>query len=282
MNLVRLLVVSSWGLLTACAKDIRPESARTWRSVPTSAGVKGRALLEASAEAHGIDAWQGLAKIELDAVDTWNVGLFRQMMTPLQERSSTMTYTFTPGSGFEGEGVITSGKHAGDRFGVAGEPGPDSYVVRDGKRKQRGGLPAKIYAPSVQFFTEFPFRILEAEQVAFVDQVEWMGRPHDRVIATWGGLDAHMGHDQYLLYLDADDHTLSAIRYTVRVAGPPLASAILFDDLRPVDGMTLPFQSRVGFFGDDDVREIHRLEVTAMRTTARNDALATPSAEARR
>jgi len=257
-------------VLAGCAKDLRPRDARTWGATPPAAAeTRGRALLAAAAEAHGFETWRTLDAIELDLVDTWNVGLFRSMMTPLKDPTTALTYRFVVGSGFWGEGVITSGDHAGDRFGVRGTPGPDSYVVVDGEERARGGMAAKIYAPSVQYFTELPFRLLEADTVAFVGQVDWRGRAHDRVLATWGGLRPHMGHDQYVVYLDAEDHTLSVVRYTVRSAGPPMASAMVFEDLREVDGMRLPFVQRVGFFGDDDVREIHRLDVKAVRTVPR-------------
>ncbi|MEN0066501.1 MAG: hypothetical protein AAGA48_30470 [Myxococcota bacterium] len=263
---MRILGIVVLGL-TACAKDLRPKSLKAFGdTVPAGVEAQGRAVLAAAAEAHGLDAWQRTTQIELDVVDTWRVGLVRSMMTPLPDRVTELTYRFDVNSGFVGEGVLTGGKHQGDRFGVAGKPGPDSYIVSKGKRKQKGGLEAKIYAPSVQYFTEFPFRILDAEHVAYVDRVAWKGRPHDRVLATWGGMKPHISDDQYLLYVDAESHTISAARYTIRVAGRPMASAIVFDDLREVDGMRLPFFQQVGFFREDGVREFHRLEVQAIRT----------------
>ena len=263
-------------LLSACVYDLRPRAIKSFGDQPEAAAeARGRAILQAAAEAHGLDAWRTLEHIELDAVDTWNVAMFRTMMTPMPERTTPYTFSFQVESGFKGEGRLTGGKHAGDRFGVNGRPHEDSYVIKGGKRKRLGGLPAKIYAPSVQYFAEFPFRILEAEHVAYVDQVDWQGRPHDRVLATWGGLKPHMADDQYLLYVDAETGFITATRYTVRVAGPPMASTIVFEDLRPVDGMTLPFLQRVGFFRNDGIRELHRLEVSDIRTTASDQRQAT-------
>ncbi len=183
------------------------------------------------------------------------------MMTPLPDRRTGLTYAFVPGTGFTGEGEITTGKHTGERFGVDGTPGPDSYLVKDGRKRHKGGLAARIYAPSVQYFTEFSFRIREASRVGYVDDAQWNGRRYHRVLATWGDVRAHMKHDQYLVYVNAESKLIDLVRYTIRTAGPPMASAIAFTDVRDVGGMKLAFDVQVGFFSDDGLRTIHHLDV---------------------
>ena len=251
-----------------CAKDLRPQSAHDWKDTPPSDAVaQGRELLAQAAMAHGVDSWAQASEITVELEDTWHVGMFRSMMTPLRERTTHLTYTFKPGSGFTGEGEVLDGKHAGFRFGLDGRPGPDSYVVSEGQRKQKGGLAAQIYAPSVQYFTEFPFRIREADVVGYVDTVDWLGRPHHRVLATWDTAKPHMQADQYLIYIDTETKLINLVRYTVRVAGPPMASAIAFTDVRNIEGMRLPYDLQVGFFNPNGLREIHRAFVQDIEVT---------------
>ena len=256
---------------TACVKDLRPKRF----AESATAATRGRAVLEEAARAHGLDAWREADQITVEMTDTWNSGLFRSMMTPLPKNTAEVRYTFEVGSGFTGKGVFEAPGKAPTTFGVAGTPAEASFWGEAEHRKRMRGLQARIYAPSIQYFTEFPFRILEAETVSYLDTVDWQGRPHDRVLATWGAKPS-MKADQYVVYVDRETHFISLVHYTVRDAGPPMASAISFADVREVDGLYLPHTQVVGFKGKDRLRQVHRFDVSRITVTSGDGQVALP------
>jgi len=248
-------------LLVGCVSDIRPRGMED--VVSSDDAARGRALLEASAEAHGgLERWSSMARAELEMSDYWPSTMMRKMATPLPANEVSYVATFVPGSGFISDLAFT-GEHAGEGAGVEGEW---QYHVRDGERESASGAAYDVYPPSIQWFSEFPFRILEADVVAWAGQQTIDGRAYDRVYATWGEAKPNKSIDQYVVYLDAETHELGFVEYTVRTMMPFASAAITFEELEDVDGLLLPTRLVViNKLENRDKKPLHLLTVHEAR-----------------
>ncbi len=232
-----------WGyadLRTPAAEDASAESAR-----------QGREILERSAERHGLGAWQSYTTLETVATDTWKVGGW--WPTPEQQfRTQALLGTFT--SRVE----LLGGPSAGEIRGIQSwaayrqEPGAQRATFLEDPAYE-----IIFYLPTLQYFTELPFRLLAADTVLDAGPASHRGRRYDRVLVTWGTPEPHAEHDQYLLWIDTETGLVEMVQYTVRdlaalnsgtmrVLMKSLAvGTIHFDDYRPVDGVMIPFEQTV-------------------------------------
>lgn len=211
----------------------------------------GRALLLESAERHGLVAWRRHATLEAIATDTWNVGGW--WPTPEQRfRTQALLGTFT--SRVELLGGPSAGEIRGIQSWAAYRQAPGAAQASFLE------VPAPeitFYLPTLQYFTELPFRLLNAETVLDAGSATHRGQRYDRVFVTWGSPEPHAEHDQYLLWIDSDTRLVEMVHYTVRdLASMNTGAAralmrtlatgtIHFDDYRMVDGVMIPFVQTV-------------------------------------
>ena len=244
--------------LTGCLKDIRP--AKIVDAPPTSTDEqRGRQLLTAMAEAHGVDAWQAAERIRMELVDHWPSRMLRGFGTPLREPSTKMELSFVPGSGFEHEFRWLDGRDAGN--GVAASGG-SVFAVDDGVRTEKTSMKYRVYGPATQYLWELPFRIsADAGLATWVRPGVEAKRPVDLVLVTWESYEPHADADQYLLYIDQHDRRLLRSDYTVRDGGRFFASTVWFEDYRDVGGFVLPQKMRVDQFAPFKVAPLHQSEV---------------------
>lgn len=210
---------------------------------------KGRRLLEQAARRHGLDAWRGHTTVEVVARDVWKSQ--GQWPQPDQRfRAERLLGTFT--SRVE----LLDGAAQGEVWGI------QSWAPY--KRRTPSGEPEMIedpkiefYLPTLQYFDELPFRLLNAEVVAYNGTGTYLGQTYDRVFVTWGSPEAHAEHDQYDVWIHPETHLIDVVRYTVRdavaLASPVMrpvmkvfaAGTIHYQDYREVDGVMVPFKQTV-------------------------------------
>ena len=238
---------------------------------------QGRELLLAVAERHGLEAWRSHTTLEIIATDSWRGSGW--WPSPEQGfRSQALLGTFT--SRVE----LLDGPGAGEIRGI------QSWVPYR-RARQAAGIellddPAPeitFYLPTLQYFTELPFRLLSAETIFHAGQATHRGRDYELVFVTWGSAAPHPEHDQYLLWIDAGSGLIEMVRYTVRDSLSMFSGAsrtmmktlaigtIHYDDYRRVGGVLVPFVQTVTLaepaltqypVGDD---YLHRLVVEDAR-----------------
>jgi hypothetical protein len=264
--------------------DLRPD---TLRPVSADAERRGRERLRRLAERHGLSAFMHHRTLDLVATDTWPGGSPWWGEVRQRLRSQSLLRTFT--SRVE----LQNGRHAGEIWGLQSWA---AYRTRAGSEADVRFLDApapeiEFYLPTLQYFTELPFRLLGASLVADAGEATLAGRRFDRVLATWGSFEANPQHDQYLLWIDRETGLLRSVRYTLRDAvslAPPgqrwlmpslALGTVHYDDYREVDGVQLAFVQTIVLAPPEllpaaaDEGYFHRLEVE----TARFDAVAEAS-----
>ncbi|MEM7050914.1 MAG: hypothetical protein AAF604_14695 [Acidobacteriota bacterium] len=265
--LLGLLAVSTVGCGLA---DIRNSALQV--EAPTAEAVeRGRALLEATAERHGLAAWSTFRTQEVTAVDTWP-GWKRFMGHWPGEvqrfRTQTILGTFTS------RAELLDGEKAGETWGIQSWA---TYKQQgDGEPEFADDDHILFYLPTLQYFNELPYRLRHAEIVAYAGEDEHNGKTYDLVYATWGSFAANETHDQYELWIGRDSGLLEMAFYTVRDGMKSAVGTIHFTDYREVQGVWFPFVQTVIIGSPKDTEYpldknyFHRIEVesTAFDTVA--------------
>lgn len=236
--LVTLAVLSS-GCTMA---DLRPELLQR-EGLTEETARRGRALLQRAAETHGLVAWRTHRTLSITATDRWDGSWIGSMagwwpQTNQRFRMQTALGTFT--SRVE----LLDGPAAGEVWGVQAWQGYRQTSASAGAVSSADDV-LTFYLPTLHYFTELPFRLLNADVVAFAGTRTHREHTYDLVLVTWNRLAPQRDVDQYLLWIGRDSGRIEMCRYTLRDAYDWAAGTIHYDDYRAVQGVQIPFQQTV-------------------------------------
>lgn len=160
----------------------------------------------------------------------------------------TMPQRFEMTSYLQGDNaslVLLNGPNKGEFWGIEGGKtytwGVDSSKVFAENDRHAQKLLFKNY------WFQFPFRIWEAEIIAYSGTEAVNGKQYETVFATWGSEEANRQFDQYILYLDPESKLCEYLYFTVRDAAKPIHLTAKFSDFRDVGDIKLPFLQEVRY-----------------------------------
>ena len=87
------------------------------------------------------------------------------------------------------------------------------------------------------FFAEYAQRF---ELQAYAGSAAAIGNGYELVLLTTGSFKASNEHDQYLLWINQQSHTLDFIQYTMREHNPSLYGTMHLTDYRKINGIIIP------------------------------------------
>ena len=236
-----LFCVAALGLfaltLGACTADLRTARLDEGALAPTRTH-KGRALLTELGDRYGAAAWRRSTTTEVVFRDDWDSVLVAMMGMEPWDEEDLIRFRFRTGT-FDIRADFMDGPRKGEVQGLQAwqtyAQAPDEAAPRFEEDDD-----VRFMLPAIVYLSELPFRLANAELVTYEGEAALDGRPHDRVFATWGGLEAHTGADQYLLWIDRASGQLTRADYTVREAARILDATVWYGDLRQVGGVTVP------------------------------------------
>lgn len=258
MNNLSLLfaIVSSFALVNACmTADIRPDRMRA--TINPADVTKGRAIVKKAFEAHGgLERWKSFGSVSATVQDDWRPA-------PAPAKWMFMEY--------DGEGDIVKMKLDAivGRFGnsriefLNGPEKGEIWGVVDAKRfylklPSEGSAPQFQTAESkqfllqnIEFFPGVPFYLQSADQVAFIDEVLFDGRPHDRVLMSWHTFEPQSDLDQYIVWFDRETGLISQLQFTVRDAANWAVGVYYIDRYETIQGLVVPTKFSARFSADD-------------------------------
>lgn len=251
--------------LSACdamvpLSDLRPP-ALVQHGIAPAAEARGRELLRQSAVAHGSAAFDAHTTWEVVLEDRWSDAPLIQRRSPWPAGSTWLKLQFVAGTS-NGRVEFLDGPLQGTIWGRVGDR---TYALPPGGPAQWDAAPAMASRlPTMQFLFAFPQRIQQAPHVAHVGRSELAGRAVDVVFAAWGSVAPDPHADQFLVYLDADDHQVVAMQYTVRKSGRTLLGHRFWSDLRPVEGALVPFFQSSVLELDPEAAPVHSFVVRSL------------------
>ncbi len=259
----RLLVLVVAVALAACTTDIRPEVIEE-NGISPAAAAEGRAWLDKMVAAHGgAEAFRAHRDAEVIYTDTWPGWLTRTAAMPWPEDGQRIRMAVST-TGDDARLTFVGGPQ--DRHAWGLQNWMTYTVAPEGQPEFDEDDDLRFWVPTMAYFFAMPWRIAEAQIVAYAGEQDIDGRPHAVVYATWGSAEPQDDIDQYVLYIDTETHRLGAAAYTVRELVLASQSAVHFSDVRPVGGLQVPHTlTMVEEFGSDAV--LHVMAIESVRFT---------------
>ena len=207
--LILLLAVIYLAIPTA---DLRNDAIKR-SGITDQAAVKGRQLLLTAAQAHGIEKATSYATAEFTFADDWT-GLIGKFMNPWPENKK-LTRMQTLLGAFTSRVEFLEGRGAGEIWGIQAwasykqeNKNTEAVFEEDGT--------IRFFLPTQQYFSELPFRVLQAEIVAHMGERSLDGKEYHLVLATWGAVEPNTEYDQYAIWINKETSLIEKMTYTVR------------------------------------------------------------------
>lgn len=250
-------------LTLGCLADIRPDGL-------TDDEARGRAMLEAAAEAAGgLERWDAVEGSVVVMADTWPrpYGLF----SPWPEAHQTVSMTSIHHS-FDTRVDFLDGGKAGWSWGISDW---ETWEVKPGEAAGWAkNSDAAFILPTMHYFLELPFRVLEAPIARYAGPESIGGVAYERVFVTWESVSPNREFDQYVIYIDPDTERIAKVHYTVREISGFVTGTMHFGDMREVDGVWFSFDMVVTVAPDDALDDyLHRAVVESLTLGPVDEAL---------
>lgn len=253
---VGLVALAAIGLALAPPIDIRPAEIRG-RAVDADNEARGRQLLAQVAERYGgLERWRSLRATRAVLTDFWPAGLMKTMGSPWRD-GETLELTYLHGRD-TARLVFRGGERDGHAWGI------QNWLTYT----RAGSAPAefapnndiKFWLPTIAYFFELPFRLVEASVVQYVGERHLDGRTYDLVYLTWNSPEPQADVDQYVAWINRKTGMLDYTQYTVRDTHKLIAGGMHCSDYRTIDGVVIPFvMSASG--SPEEPQLMHRFDV---------------------
>jgi hypothetical protein len=244
-----------------CALSDLREDAVASRHITAWEPARGRALLDALASRHGgLDRWRAARDARVIYQDTWPSAVVAAAASPWPSPRQTIRQTLLLGQDISVVECL-DGPEAGLTWGIqhwhTWEQAPGGALVWTDNEGVR------FWLPTLQYFLEAPFRLGEADVVAWLGEAEAQGRRYELVFLSWGDAAPQEETDQYIAWIDRETGLLSYLEYTVRDMAGPLRAMIAYEGYRRADGFLVATTLRVVDAPGGETT-LHRMDIEGM------------------
>lgn len=222
---------------------------------------KGKEILDRALAKLGFEKWKAHSTLEMEALDIWAE---QNRWWPTKDQRFKGQYLLGT---FTSRMELTDGPWKGRVLGLQSWQGYKKKDARVPLVKSEDPL-LRFYLPSLQYFSELPFRLFSAQIITYAGEGKHADRTYDLVYSTWGSLEANPDFDQFVLWIDRETSLIRMCHYTVRQAFPAAAGTIYYDSYKTVQGVTLPFKHFVLLEWPEEIRFpleqnfFHRMEIS--------------------
>lgn len=229
---------------TGCSlSDLRPPELMDEAAVARGARARGRQMLNQLADRYGsLDRWHARQTMELEFTDEWPSLMWRTMAAPWPQDPQAFKLK-TPLGADDGRLEFVGGDWSGQAWGL--QNWVPYEVSADGEIEFVDSDDIRFWIPTIKYFTEFPFRIVEADVAIYAGERSRDGRVHDLVFASWNQAAPHEMTDQYLLWIDRKSGLLELLQYTVRDVMASFVGTMDYADFRTRGGILVPHRMTV-------------------------------------
>ena len=255
-------------LMLTYSVDLMPDSLQGDKNAAENE-AKGKDIMRNAWLAHGIDSLYAHKVYEFTAVDDWK-GPMAGMGKLWAQKNTSLHIKYVPNT-FDAQLTFLDGETKGMKAGLQAwqyyEKQLDGEIDFDvqNNAKYRFGMAA------FQYFTELIGRLNNAEYIRYAGAKEFNGKRYDLVFVTWGSLEGHPEHDQYLLYINPKNNMLEYASFTIRdnyleMPGSGMFyGSVGFSDTRNIDGFQVPFTTSLFMNGpgEDNDDYLHQLKMSA-------------------
>lgn len=255
--------------------DIRPDSIKT--EITGDQFKKGREILDRSLAAHGgAERWQQAGPVAVKFTDEWPGFLNRTLFMPWPENPMDATIYLLPHKD-DARIVYRKGKDMGHFMGIqhwipyTGKASPEAPVA-DIAAADVELHPAdediKFWVPTLNYFLQLPYRIGEADVVAYAGERKLDGRVFQLVFVSWVRAEPQEMVDQYLLWIEKKTGYIEYATYTVRDMGGFVTGTMHYSDFEEQDGLVIARKQAVVDSPEQPGEPLHRLSIEEIEFNA--------------
>jgi len=203
---------------------------------------KGKLLLDQAWKAQGFDKLSEHTVYSYHGQDTWK-GMLGRMGNIWSKSTSEMDFKYKIGS-FDGQVKFENSNYSGLQNWNYYDIINNDTIFSDLKLKKNERIVFGVSA--FQYFVEMIDRLRQAPVVVYQGEDEFRGQMYDLVLCTWGTVEPHMEHDQYVAWINKKTGLMDFTHYTIRDSylKPPgyksIGGVIEFTDFKEVEGMLIP------------------------------------------
>ena len=203
----------------------------------------------------GIENWNAQENVEWVIEDEWiGIGKF---LKPWKSNPQKFRQRLYPASDISRVKFL-DGKIEGDEWGIQHWK---TYTVQNGELKFETDKNIKFILPTVSYFFELPFRIHEAEYLAYAGEQKIDGEIYQMVLASWQSLEPNKDMDQYLLYINKKSHRLEKAEFTVRDMAKFVIGAVDYKDYKMENGFLIPSSLMIYRSSLEKKKELHKMSL---------------------
>jgi len=225
---------------TGCAVNLLPENLE--KGISQDSKNKAKALLDQAREAQGFHNLEDKNGFSVVAVDTWR-GFMGTMGKFWPNKITKVEMNFSLRS-FDGNVKYLNGKKEGFTAAMVG----DKYWVKTSngqyEKQKKADKKVKFAIEAYHWFFELAKGISRAGIMGYVGEEEYNGKKYDLVFATWKTKEANKDFDQYIVWINKNNHLIERVTFTVRenyLPGPTPHANMVFSDFREIEGFKVPF-----------------------------------------
>ena len=185
--------------------------------------------------------WNQFNRWEVRTTDEWYAPFIRAF-TPIQQDKQKVQFNFYLKSN-EVTLQYLEGREAGNIWGLQDK---NIYMIRKGKRIHPTSFTTKLYLRTVKNYFLWPFTLRETAFVAYVQEVLSRQNSYYKVYVSSGGIRTSRENDQYVVWVNKDTQLIDFIEFTLRGLWSSYRGVVEYHDYRPVQGMLVPFEVRLG------------------------------------
>lgn len=246
--------------------DLQPDSIQGDQNAVESE-AKGRAILKKAWAAHGVDSLLAHQVYQFTAVDDWQ-GMMAGMGKLWPQKTSKLAFKYAPQT-FDAQLEFLDGETKGMKAGLQAWHYYEKAVDGELNFQVEKNDQFIFGIAAFQYFTEIVGRLSGAELIRFAGEKTFNGKNYDLVFTTWGSLKANAKNDQYLMYINQENHMLEYMEYTIRdnylkMPGTNLFyGSIGYSNFHNIEGFQVPFTQSVFMNSPSENNEdyLHQLNI---------------------
>ncbi|MCB1170694.1 MAG: hypothetical protein KDK25_10185 [Leptospiraceae bacterium] len=255
--------------------DIRPDSIKT--EITGDQFKKGREILDRSLAAHGgAERWQKAGPVVVKFTDEWPGFLNRTLFMPWPENPMEATMYVLPHRD-DARIVYRKGEESGHFMGIqhwipytgeAVSQAPVSDIASAAVDLQPEDDDIKFWVPTLNYFLQLPYRIGEADVVAYAGERKLDGRAFQLVFVSWVRAEPQEMVDQYLLWIEKKTGYIEYATYTVRDMGGFVTGTMHYSDFQEQNGLVIARKQAVIDSPEEPGEPLHQLTIEEMQFNA--------------
>ena len=209
--------------------DIRNDFLR--KGITPESSKKGKELISKLEDAcGGYENWKKYSTAQFTQTADWYDNETNWTTNPQQFEMSCAI------GGSDGQLTLLNGPKKGTTWSVKG----GRTYSQEGKMDKENHDMVWHKQDYKAYWFQFPFRIREADIIAFAGKREIEGTNYDVVYATWHSEGPNSKYDQFMLYLHPETHQLEWLEFTIRDIFPMATGVSQFTKFQENDGIRLP------------------------------------------